>query len=146
MSKFVKGVKEVNPILVLLLIVIILGIIFFLRVNLSINKESPTTGTMEAKGNTATTTTHEADVFNTRFKTFQGLNVGSYVKSMILSINNSNKNSSHKIAVNFEGTEYKDDDIKGLTDKIENNASYNVKLTSYSNEGFIEIISINKSV
>ncbi len=140
MGIFFKEEKGVNPILSLLVIVILLGIVFFIRVNLSINKDEPVTA---AKGNVATTTTHDAEIFNLKFKTYQGANVGNLAKTLVLNVKNSNSNSEHKISITFDGNEYKDEAIADLANKIELKTSYIVKLTSFSEDGYVETISID---
>ena len=141
MKNMFKGTRGDTTIISLLVIVAILGIIFFIRVNISVNNTPGIGETATAPSNK----THEADVFNTRFITFQGPGVGSYIKSMILTIKNSNSKSEHKISIVFEEKEYKDEEMTELSDKIANTTTYNVKITKYSEEGYIERMTIENA-
>ena len=136
MKNMFKGTRGDTTIISLLVIVAILGIIFFIRVNISVNN-TPGIGGVTAPSSK----THEAELFNIKFNTYQGMQVGKPVKAMIIYVNKSNLENDHKISIVYNGKKY-NEDILDLSTLIEEKLSYNVKITKYSEEGYIETITV----
>ena len=141
MRNVFKGTKGDATIITLLLAVVVLAVIFFLRVGITVNEDGDTT---EKGTSTSGKITHEAELFNLEFESYQQLpQVGRTVKAMIYSVKSSNAKNEHKISIVYKDKEYDENEEFGtLSDLIEDKSSYNVKITSRSEEGFAEVIKI----
>lgn len=84
----------------------------------------------------------EVSTFNAKFEQYSGNLRGAQVRALIQSVMMSNTSSDKKVVINFNNTNYSDDNISTLNSNISAQKNYNVKC-DYDSNGYVNLISIN---